>query len=386
MLAQIFLGAGLAALVSALVCRMLVAAGVMDTPDLARKVHSKPTPTSGGIGIGAGFAAGFALMTAPMLSDWSYWVSAGDAQRLTRAVVIAFVFLLVGFIDDVRALGPRIKFVAFALAAIAAALAVGAAVELPIGMGFTLKLGYALGVLGSGLWVFTLVNSVNFMDGANGLSMGSVAIGLVAVAATGFAVGAMDAVVLALCAAGALVGFLVWNFPGGRLFAGDAGALFVGALAAMASLILIAQGGVSPFIPPLIFFPLLADTLLTLAWRVSRGRKVLEGHSEHLYQIGLRAGLSHVQITLAYWAAALQCGLFGLLAAVAARVGRSTLEAAEPGALLWGVAGALTFLPIIAFTAVVLAALQVSRMTRRLAIARGLDRDAAHVAATSETN
>jgi UDP-GlcNAc:undecaprenyl-phosphate/decaprenyl-phosphate GlcNAc-1-phosphate transferase len=374
-LTEIALGAGLSLLVSLAACRALISAGLLDAPRLARQAHHNPTPTSGGVGVGAGYAAGIVLLTLPALREWTSWIGADDARRLALATSLAFTFLLIGFIDDTHTLGPKAKFAAFALAALGAALGVGAATELPIGLGLSLKLGLWLGILGSALWVFTLVNTVNFMDGANGLAMGSVAIGLVALAATSVAAGAMDAMVMALCGAAALIGFLVWNFPSGRLFAGDSGALFAGGLAAIASLIAIRQGGVSPFIPPLLFFPLLADTLLTLAWRVSRKRNMLDGHAEHLYQVGLRAGLSHAQITLAYWAAALQCSLIGFLASVAARVGESTLETASPGSVLWGVAGALTFLPIIAFTALVLAALQISRMTRRLAVARGLDGD-----------
>ena len=73
---------------------------------------------------------------------------------------------------------------------------------------------------------------------------------------------------MTFCCAGALIGFLYWNFPHGRIFAGDSGALFAGAVAALASLMIISRTDVPPFVPPILFMPLLADALLTLAWRM----------------------------------------------------------------------------------------------------------------------
>jgi UDP-N-acetylmuramyl pentapeptide phosphotransferase/UDP-N-acetylglucosamine-1-phosphate transferase len=93
------------------------------------------------------------------------------------------------------------------------------------------------------------------------------------------------------------------------LFAGDSGALFAGALAALASLSAIQGGGVSPFVPPLLFFPILADVLLTLAWRAMKGRKLLTGHREHVYQIMIRGGLKVRHVARLYWLATLICGL-----------------------------------------------------------------------------
>jgi Fuc2NAc and GlcNAc transferase len=96
------------------------------------------------------------------------------------------------------------------------------------------------------------------------------------------------------------------------LFAGDAGALFVGAVGAFGSLVLIARAGVSPFVPPILFFPILADVLLTMLWRARRGRRLLEPHAEHLYQVTLRAWGSHTPVALAYWGAMSACVVLGV--------------------------------------------------------------------------
>lgn len=296
-----------ALLASMVACGAQIASGPLDAPNLPRKQHAAPTPTSGGIGMAIGVAVG--LMALSLFArDWRDAVSSQGAALLSLTAAFAYAFMLVGFIDDERPLGPRLKFVLFLAASLGAALAVGVVEKLPLGWGTSAHLGFALGLIGTAAWVFTMVNCVNFMDGANGLAMGSVAIGLAALAAIAQTQGSPSGAAIGLCGAGALVGFLIWNFPGGRLFAGDSGALFAGALAALASLLIIARTGLSPFVPPIVFFPILADALLTLAWRWRRRRSLLDGHSEHIYQIALRAGWSHERVALSYWAAMAACG------------------------------------------------------------------------------
>jgi UDP-N-acetylmuramyl pentapeptide phosphotransferase/UDP-N-acetylglucosamine-1-phosphate transferase len=301
-------GAAFASLISLIVCRAQMSAGPVDRPDAERKTHAAPTPTSGGVGIGVGYAMGLLALA-----------QFGQAVALEREVsalawlasAFAFSFLVIGFADDARPLGPRTKFLMFTLLSLAGAITMGVVDALPLGGGAELRIGLSIGLFGTALWIFTLVNCVNFMDGANGLALGSVGIGLFALAAIAVDRDLASAAAMSFCCAGALIGFLVWNFPFGRIFAGDSGALFTGAVAALASLILISRSDVSPFVPPLLFMPLLADVLLTLAWRLRHRRKLLVGHQEHLYQVAIRAGWSHVRVSLVYWAAMLVCGVIG---------------------------------------------------------------------------
>ncbi len=321
-------GAAIAALVSLIVCRVQMAAGLIDLPDAERKAHSVPTPTSGGVGMAVGYTAALIALT-----------QFGQAVALERQVgalvwlasAFAFSFLVIGFVDDAGRLGPRRKFLMFTLLSLAGA-ALFVVDVLPLGGGAEWRIGLSLGLFGTALWIFTLVNCVNFMDGANGLAIGSTAIGLFALGAIAFDQNLASAAAMAFCCAGALAGFLVWNFPFGRIFAGDSGALFAGAIAALASLIVIARSEVSPFVPPILFMPLLADVLLTLAFRVRHRRKLLVGHAEHFYQIAIRSGWSHARIALLYWAATVVCGV---LAFFLSRLG----GAAEPWIALGTLAG-----------------------------------------------
>jgi UDP-N-acetylmuramyl pentapeptide phosphotransferase/UDP-N-acetylglucosamine-1-phosphate transferase len=295
-----------------------------------------------------GFAVGLMALSLAF-QDWREAVTSHGATLLSLTAAFAYAFMLLGFVDDARPLGPRLKFVVFAAVSISAALTLGVVQTLPFGWGAPLYLGLALGLVGTAAWVFTVVNCVNFMDGANGLAIGSVAIGLAGLGAIAYIQGTPSGAAVSFCGAGALVGFLIWNFPSGRLFAGDSGALFAGALAALTSLLVITRIGLSPFVPPILFFPLLADALLTLAWRWRQRRTLLDGHSEHLYQIALRAGWSHERVALTYWSATAICA-----------------------ALAWAVAGRTDGAPWLALAGLAAIALFVSAHIRRYALRRGI--------------
>lgn len=340
-------GFAVAALVSLIACRVLIAAGPVDRPSLARHEHKSPTPTSGGLGIAIGFIAGLILIAVVPDGIWAE-ITFGSLRRVFISVGFACIFLAIGFWDDARPLSAGVKFAAFALLSLCATFAIGAVQSFPFADG-VMHMPLWFAVAGTTLWIFVLVNAVNFMDGANGLAMGSVTIGLLALAAISGAQGSAAGVAVCLAAAGALCGFLYWNFPGGRLFAGDSGALFTGALAALAAIIVIHRTAMSPLVPAIVFFPLLADVLTTLAWRAYRRHSLLDGHSEHIYQILIRGGMSHAEVALTYWAAMAVCGGVGFLIADDRSV------------------GAWVALPIMAFLAIV-----ISAVVRRFADRRGI--------------
>jgi UDP-N-acetylmuramyl pentapeptide phosphotransferase/UDP-N-acetylglucosamine-1-phosphate transferase len=357
-----------AALASALASCMMLQVRVLDAPTMARKMHAEPMPTCGGLGAAIGFALGLAALTAPGFRAWSADLPLVAALRSAGAAGLALVFAAIGLYDDLRPMGPRLKFALFAAAAIAAPLLIGGPDTLPFAAGAVLHLSPLMAVLGAALWVFVLVNAVNFLDGVDGLAIGSVAIGLVALALLALTSGAVHAGALALCAAGALAGLLAWNFPEARLFSGDVGALFAGALAAGLSLLAIEDGGISPFTPPALFFPFLGDALTTLVWRFTKGRRLLDGHREHMFHIALRAGQKRVRITQLYWGLTAVCALLAIAAHLAQR--GAFLPMAQRGGALDAV---LTAAPALLLALMTIAAINVSARVRAFAAARSLD-------------
>jgi UDP-GlcNAc:undecaprenyl-phosphate/decaprenyl-phosphate GlcNAc-1-phosphate transferase len=378
-LVELLLATTLATLASAALCPVVIAAGLWDNPDSVRKNHHAPTPTAGGLAAASGFALALAVLSFWPHAQWNEGLAKGAPLQIALAVLAAFAALVLGLFDDLHNLGPRFKFGLMAALSLIVAIFIARAQVFSLGGGMVLDTGLAFGVLGSALWVFTMANAVNFIDGANGLSTGSMAVGLVGLAAIAGVNGVPHAMALALCGVGGLVGLLCWNFPMGKVFAGDAGALFSGVLAAAAGLILVQDGGVSPIIPPLLFFPILADVLLTLAYRARKGRPLLEAHRDHLYQVGLRAGLNHTRIAMIYWIATAHCAAIAFVASYAVRIAPPSLLEPQPGdvpvaSVIMGQAAGwfASLAPYMALVVLAVVAMRVSDRVRRFAEARGL--------------
>lgn len=275
--------------------------GLLDAPG-QRRSHRVPTPRGGGV---APVLVVLGLTTALGLRGG---LSPADALAIVAAVALVAA---IGWIDDHRPLGVRLRLVVHA-----AAGALAAALLLPTAPAWL----WLLAVLA----VVSAVNVCNFMDGINGIAASQAA--LVA-AVIGWLLGAQDPEqgLLAFAVAAASIGFLPFNFPRARIFLGDVGSGALGLLIALL-LLLAWRAGVAS-LAALLLLPsaFLIDAGLTLAARASRGKRLSKAHREHLYQWLVRSGASHAQVTAGYalWTAmmaavciALPQGNVGLAAAV----------------------------------------------------------------------
>lgn len=356
-------------------CRLMIAADVEDGAVEPHKAHTNPTPTSAGLAIALAFSIGLITLIYPPVRAWNETASASAAGDLSTSLIAIFLFLGIGAIDDLWPIPAKTKILVFVLASLAPPLMSALRPEaITFGAGLELPLPYVVAVIGAALWIFTLVNTVNFMDGANGLAMGSTAIGLATLGLIALSAERENTAAAAFCGAAALAGFLIWNYPKGKLFAGDSGSLFAGAVAAITSLMAVRnEDGISPFVPAILFLPLLADTLFTLAWRVMRGRDILVGHREHFYQIGLRAGIPMADVTRRYWLASAFCGVVAL---AADQVGRAGLGIATGDGARDRLIGAVaSYAPFAAFVCLLIVATAINVRIRAFAKARGFDRE-----------
>jgi UDP-N-acetylmuramyl pentapeptide phosphotransferase/UDP-N-acetylglucosamine-1-phosphate transferase len=165
-----------------------------------------------------------------------------------------------------------------------------------------------------------MVNTVNFMDGANGMAMGCSGIGLLGLA--GLLVlmpvagpQSYHLASLGVIGFGACCGFLVWNAGLGRVFSGDVGALFVGLLCGTLG-VLAVRVGANPFSVVLCFLPMLIDVILTIILRLSRGENVLQAHAKHGYQLSIRNGASHLATSSYYWFLTAGCALIAIVSQI----------------------------------------------------------------------
>ena len=217
--------AGGLALVSAVVVRAMVSAGVLDRPS-ARKAHVVPTPKGGGVGIVVAFLLGISVL-------YGFAEFARLADVYFRGVVLAAVAIaVVAYLDDLWDFPFVVKLGAQVGAAL---LAVGTGLYVQVfnlpGLG-PVDIGVWGAVVTVG-WILFATNAMNFIDGLNGLVGGTVlvACGFLAVIAAGQE--GWFVYFAALLLAAAVAGFLPFNFPAARIFMGDVGSQFCGFVLAM---------------------------------------------------------------------------------------------------------------------------------------------------------
>jgi UDP-GlcNAc:undecaprenyl-phosphate/decaprenyl-phosphate GlcNAc-1-phosphate transferase len=228
------------------------------------KVHGRATPCLGGLAVLAGFLPAAAAF------------GAGGADYLV-IVLGAIGLFAVGTVDDRMGLGPLVRVLAEALAALALWEA---------GLGWAVFHADALNLLLTVAWVVGLVNAFNLMDNQDG-ALGT--IGLVCAAGAAVAAGIAGNAALAalgLALGGACAGFLPYNLAKpSRLFLGDGGSMPIGFVLAAVVMAAPADVGLSAtailVAAPLVGLPIL-DTTLVVFSRIRRGATVLSGGHDHL--------------------------------------------------------------------------------------------------------
>ncbi|GMV44680.1 MAG: glycosyl transferase [Pseudomonadota bacterium] len=223
-----------------------------------QKFHVMPVPRAGGLGIVLGLLGALLLPTV-VDGPWG-----PVALGVMACGIPAFAS---GLVEDItKRVAPRWRLGATAVSATLAFWLLDAAIVRTDIPGLDWLVSFSAGsLLLTVLGVAGIANSVNIIDGFNGLASMCVAIMLAALAYVAFQVG--DALVgtLALAGIGAVLGFFVWNFPGGLIFLGDGGAYFLGFWVAELSLLLLARNPqVSPLFPLLLCFYPVFETLFSI--------------------------------------------------------------------------------------------------------------------------
>jgi UDP-N-acetylmuramyl pentapeptide phosphotransferase/UDP-N-acetylglucosamine-1-phosphate transferase len=249
----------------------------MDTPGAVQKVHFRPTPRVGGIGIYLAL-----LIAAVFVSDES-------AARILHTLLVAGIpALAIGLLEDVtKRIGVSVRLAATVASGAAACWFGGLALHHLDIPGLDLLLASpALAVIFTAFSVAGVANAINIIDGFNGLASGTTAISLCALAAIALRVGDSQLAIVAVVLAAAIVGFWLVNFPWGRLFLGDGGAYFAGfALAWLAVLLPVRNPTVSPWASLLICGYPVIEVLYSVARRWRSGRSPGQPDCGHLHSL-----------------------------------------------------------------------------------------------------
>ena len=248
----------------------------IDSSEGVQKSHSHPTSRIGGLAIAVGVVVG-------------YFFAPENLQVLLRPLIIAgipaFAF---GLLEDVtKRVSVRVRLLATMSSGVLGWGITGYAITRFNIPSMDWLLGYtAVSVAFTALAVGGVANSINIIDGFNGLASGTVVIILSGFAAICLSVGDADLAYVCLILASAVFGFLVLNWPLGKIFLGDGGAYFIGfALAWISVLILTRNPTVSAWAVLLVCAYPILEVLFSMVRRSRNGRKAADPDSLHLHSL-----------------------------------------------------------------------------------------------------
>ncbi len=208
-----------------------------------------------------------------------------------------FIVLLTGIVDDVGGISSRIKFLGEATGAILLILG-GCKIQSFSGsIGEVLNLGI-FSIPFTFLWIIFIINAINLLDGLDGLAAGVGFLITTGMIIIGIMINGIFLVVLGLGLAGALLGFLKYNYHPASIFMGEAGSLQLGYLLAFFSIenLKVAGSHQIYFMVALVLFCVpMTDTLVSFLRRLGQGHSPFLADKEHIHHRLLKLGLSHLQ-------------------------------------------------------------------------------------------
>ncbi len=304
--------------------------GLVDKPGEDRRIHKVAVPRLGGVAIYISVLA--TIVTLVLIAGRLPQNARGQEGIFAIAVGGTLVFVL-GLMDDLESIKAKYKLLTQILAG-CAAYALGVRVKsipipqnadwanidfgfLHIHAGVPIELGL-LSLPLTVLWLVGVANAVNLIDGMDGLAAGVSAISALTIWAVALGVAKPYAALMAAVIAGALLGFLRWNFNPARIFLGDSGAYLTGFILAAVSITGVVKGASSTMIVPtsLVVLLILAFPLIDTSWaivrRVAKGVSPMTPDRLHIHHRLLDSGLDQKKVAYIIYAAS---ALLGLVAA-----------------------------------------------------------------------
>jgi UDP-GlcNAc:undecaprenyl-phosphate GlcNAc-1-phosphate transferase len=285
-------GAVLSLLLTPVVRRLALRAGAVDHPD-HRRVNASPIPRGGGVAVAVAFLA--VALGMIVVNDWLEVVPVprllepGELIALLLGGVLAAV---IGVLDDAFQLRARWQLGGqLLLAAFAVALGISVStLNNPVGPGNIVLSGpFTAGFVV--LWIVGMINSINFIDGLDGLSTGIALIAVTTLGLISMTTTVAQPFVAVLCfgLAGALLGFLRWNFHPASIFIGTSGVMFVGYTLAVLSIL----GSAKVAVALLVLGVPIIDTFWIIVRRLATGHSPFTPDRGHIHHRLLDLGLSH---------------------------------------------------------------------------------------------
>jgi UDP-GlcNAc:undecaprenyl-phosphate GlcNAc-1-phosphate transferase len=285
--------------------------GAIDVPKDNRRMHDHPIPLLGGLAVFIGFIISVLIF--------------GKIDTQVRGMLLGCVVIIAaGIIDDISPLKYWAKLL-FQIAAALIAVFHGIKIEVfsnPVFFAENqwLTLGF-MSIPITVIWIAAVTNSVNYIDGLDGLSVGVSAISSVTLLIVALLVSEGNVAIIMAALAGACLGFIPYNLNPAKIFAGDTGSLLLGyVLATMSVIGLFKVYAVFSFFVPLLVLAIpLFDFVFAFFRRLLKGQNPMKGDKGHLHHRLINMGLNQKQaVSVLYSISA----AFGVVAVLIASNGR----------------------------------------------------------------
>ena len=286
--------------------------GWVSFPRDGRQVHESPLPRLGGVAIFLAFSLSMSVWLGLSLI-FPRLVDGLAPTTLLHIYVPSCLIFCLGIYDDLYGAGPYLK---FAVQAIAAAMLFAGGMRilgLPVLFGQH-TLPWFIGLLLTVLWVVAITNAFNLIDGLDGLAAGSALFSTMVFFVVSLVNHSWLGSLMSVTLAGAILGFLRFNFNPATIFLGDSGSLFIGFM--LSALALAGAQKAPTFVAvaiPVVSFGLpILETLLSVLRRLISGRPIFTADREHIHHKLLQMGFSHRQVVIVLYAVSAMFAMLSL--------------------------------------------------------------------------
>lgn len=276
--------------------------GFIDVPKDERRVHNKPIPLSGGIAMVISVTV-LMIKFLPM------------NKELVMTITASLLIAISGLIDDKKGLSPKLKLLFQIIAGVLLVIG-GVKIEFftnPFTFKDALVLLNVLSIPVTIFWVCGITNTINLIDGLDGLAAGVSFICSLSMAFITYNMGRVEVSLVCVLVAGACLGFLPFNFNPAKIFMGDTGALYLGFMLSYISItgFLKQAALLMIFVPVLIMGVPVFDTAFAMVRRKLSGKSMVEADKGHLHHRLLAKGLNQRQTVIILYAIS---AIFGIIA------------------------------------------------------------------------
>lgn len=278
----------IALILTPIVRKFAIGIGAVDIPKDNRRVHKEAMPLIGGLAIYLGVIIS-GMIFLPL------------NRSLISILVGGSIILISGIVDDIRELSPKLK-LAFQIVAALVLVAGGVKIDFitnPFSDNLLIYLSF-FSIPITIFWVVGITNTLNLIDGLDGLACGVASISSLTLMFVASKFGYTDVMILSAIVGGACLGFLPYNFNPAKIFMGDTGSLFLGFMLAAISIegVMKSVATIAVIVPIIILGVPIFDTAFAILRRLLSGRSIMSADKGHLHHRLLKKGYSQKKTVL----------------------------------------------------------------------------------------